>query len=141
MRESAKSKVVIDDLTPQTVEGMLEYIYTGQVDRSKADQLIAAADKYGLEELRNICEDAIQESLNIKNAVDMLFLASLYGLTKLKAEALSLITKNKEILKKSKTVDRLKNNPDMKDEVMKAVFDKNPVLVAELAMEGSALFK
>ena len=90
--------------------------------------------------LRNICENAIQERLNIKNAVDMLFLASLYGLTKLKAEALSLITKNKEILKQSKTVKRLKNNPDMKDEVMKAVFDKNPVLVAELAMEGSALF-
>ena len=141
MVESDQSKVVIDDFTPETVKGMLEYIYTGRVDHSQAGELIAAADKYDLEELKNIFEYDILESLSTVNVVDWLFLAPLFRLTKLKANALSLISKNEGILKQGNTVSKLKNNPGMKKEVMKAVYDENPLLVAKLAMEGSSLFK
>ena len=53
--------------------------------------VLAAADKYGLEGLKVICEDALSRNLSVENAAHTLILADLHNIQQLKNEALYFI--------------------------------------------------
>ena len=59
---------------------MLLYIYTGNTPNLNkvAGDLLAAADKYQLEQLKNICEERLCNSLEIGNSVGHLVLGDMY---------------------------------------------------------------
>ncbi|EGW04286.1 speckle-type POZ protein [Cricetulus griseus] len=59
MEERRKNCAEIHDLEPQVFKAMMDFIYTGKVTvfHSMADSIPAAADKYGLERLKVMCED------------------------------------------------------------------------------------
>ncbi|XP_037057830.1 speckle-type POZ protein-like [Peromyscus leucopus] len=94
MEESRKNRVEIPDLEPQVFKAMMGFIYTGKVPDldSMADALLAAADKYGLERLKVMCEDALCRDLSVENAAHTLFLADLHSSGQLKTQALDFIT-------------------------------------------------
>lgn len=58
MTEAATRRVEIEDLQPEVVHDMLVYIYTGNTNNLNriAGELLGAADKYQLEQLKTICE-------------------------------------------------------------------------------------
>uniref|UniRef100_A0A8C8W2N5 BTB domain-containing protein n=1 Tax=Peromyscus maniculatus bairdii TaxID=230844 RepID=A0A8C8W2N5_PERMB len=94
MEESRKNHTEIPDLEPQVFKAMMNFIYTGtepDLD-SMADALLAAADKYGLEHLKVMCEDALCRDLSVENAAHTLFLADLHSSGQLKTQALCFIT-------------------------------------------------
>ncbi|XP_076431435.1 speckle-type POZ protein-like [Peromyscus maniculatus bairdii] len=94
MEESRKNGIEIHDLEPQVFKTMMDFIYTGKAPDldSMAAAVMAAADKYGLERLKVMCEDALFRDLSVENAAHTLFLAHLHRARQLKTEALDFIT-------------------------------------------------
>ncbi|XP_040597055.1 speckle-type POZ protein-like [Mesocricetus auratus] len=86
MEESRTNRVEIHDLDPRGFKAMVGFIYTGKAPdlHNMADSVLAAADKYGLERLKFICEHALYKDLSVENAAHTLFLADLHSAGQLK---------------------------------------------------------
>ncbi|KAK2718166.1 hypothetical protein QYM36_005470 [Artemia franciscana] len=72
---------------------MLSFVYTGKatcLDRM-ADDLLAAADKYALDRLKVMCEEAISLNLSVENVAEVLILAYLHSAERLKAQSIDFI--------------------------------------------------
>ncbi|XP_055452613.1 speckle-type POZ protein-like [Psammomys obesus] len=94
MEEKQKNRVEIHDMKPEVFKEMMTFIYTGKVPNlyTMAAGVLAAADKYGLEHLKVLCEDALCRDLSVENVAHTLFLADLYSAEQLKMQALDFIT-------------------------------------------------
>ncbi|KAG5854793.1 hypothetical protein ANANG_G00041510 [Anguilla anguilla] len=93
MEESKKNRVEINDVEPEVFKEMMCFIYTGKAPNldKMADDLLAAADKYALERLKVMCEDALCTSLSVENAAEILILADLHSADQLKTQAVDFI--------------------------------------------------
>ncbi|CAO2599070.1 Speckle-type POZ protein [Lemmus lemmus] len=94
MEERRKNRIEIHDLEPEVFKAMVGFIYTGKEPdlHSMADAVLAAADKYGLEHLKVMCESALCSDLSVENAAHTLFLADLHSAVQLKIRAMDFIT-------------------------------------------------
>ncbi|KAH0511166.1 Speckle-type POZ protein [Microtus ochrogaster] len=92
--ERRNNCVEIHDLEPEVFKAMMDFIYTGKEPDldSMADTVLAAADMYGLEGLKILCERALCRNLSVENAAHTLFLADLHSTWQLKTQALDFIT-------------------------------------------------
>ncbi|CAM4605068.1 unnamed protein product [Leuciscus chuanchicus] len=95
MEESKKNRVDISDVEPEVFKEMMGFIYTGKAPNLEkmADSLLAAADKYALERLKVMCEEALCNSLSVENVADTLILADLHSAEQLKAQAIDFINR------------------------------------------------
>ncbi|XP_033616530.1 LOW QUALITY PROTEIN: speckle-type POZ protein-like, partial [Fukomys damarensis] len=93
MQESYKNRVEINDVQPEVFKEMLGFIYTGKAPNlhRMAQDLLAAADKYALERLKVMCEEALCSQLSVENAVEIFTLADLHSAHQLKTQALDFI--------------------------------------------------
>ncbi|KAG8330831.1 hypothetical protein J6590_054121 [Homalodisca vitripennis] len=93
MEERKHNRVAISDVDHEVLREMLRFIYTGKATNLEkmADDLLAAADKYALERLKVMCEEALCTSLSTENAADILILADLHSADQLKAQAIDFI--------------------------------------------------
>ncbi|XP_034395602.1 LOW QUALITY PROTEIN: speckle-type POZ protein [Cyclopterus lumpus] len=93
MEESKKNRVKINDVAPDVFKEVICFIYTGKAPNldKMADDLLAAADKYALERLKVMCEDAPCTSLSAENAAEVLVLADLHCAEQLKTQAVDFI--------------------------------------------------
>ncbi|CAO2644932.1 Speckle-type POZ protein [Lemmus lemmus] len=93
MEESKKNRVEINDVEPDVFKEMMCFIYTGKAPNldKMADDLLAAADKYALERLKVMCEDALCSNLSVENAAEILILADLHSADQLKTQAVDFI--------------------------------------------------
>jgi len=94
MEEKKKGRVEVKDVEADVMAEMLRFIYTGRtaasLDNNAAD-LLAAADKYALDRLKVMCEEALCNGLTVENVSDVLILADLHSAEQLKAQALEFI--------------------------------------------------
>jgi len=94
MEEKKNSRVEVKDVEPEVMAELLRFIYTGKtaanLDTMAAD-LLAAADKYALERLKVMCEEALCNGLTVENVCDVLILADLHSAEQLKAQAIEFI--------------------------------------------------
>ncbi|CAB0045128.1 unnamed protein product [Trichogramma brassicae] len=93
MEERKQNRADISDVEQDVFREMLRFIYTGKAPNLEkmADDLLAAADKYALDRLKVMCEEALCSSLAIDNAADILILADLHSADQLKAQAIDFI--------------------------------------------------
>jgi len=94
MEEKKSSRVEVKDCEPEVMAEMLRFIYTGRTQaclETMASDLLAAADKYALERLKVMCEEALCTGLTIDNVSDVLILADLHSAEQLKAQAIEFI--------------------------------------------------
>ena len=93
MKETATSHVRIDDMEPRprVFRAMLHFVYTDSLPNMDGDapavgqHLLVAADKYGMERLKLICEDRLCDYVNIGTvATTLLEVAEQYGFRGLK---------------------------------------------------------
>lgn len=93
MEERKLNKVDIMDVDHEVMYEMLRYIYTGKAPNlhKMADELLAAADKYALDRLKVMCEEALCTNLNIDNVSDIFVLADLHSAEQLKNHAIDFI--------------------------------------------------
>lgn len=77
MSEAENKEAVIDDIEGNVVLEVIRYIYTGNVKnlRLKAMDLLNAAEKYELFDLKQKCIDSLSLHLNVKNIFKSLILA------------------------------------------------------------------
>ncbi|CAO1432536.1 unnamed protein product [Diamesa tonsa] len=81
MKEAAEKKVEIIDVDPDVFEQLLTFIYSGEIADldDYAMDLFVAADKYGIKDLRNVCENHIFQNISNDNAMAVYKLATLYS--------------------------------------------------------------
>ncbi|XP_065204311.1 speckle-type POZ protein-like [Planococcus citri] len=96
MQENQKNHIMITDMEQEAFEEMLHYIYTGEMRRLDewAFELLPAADKYDLEELKKGCEGILITKLSAENVGKILVLADMHNAEELKASALRFIKVN-----------------------------------------------
>ena len=109
-KEHKENRAQISDCDPDTVEEMLQFIYTGEAPRLKemTHSLFVIADKYQLERLKKMCEQALWEKLDVQNAVDTLLLAITHDLVELKRSCIRFITTHVSKVMKTEGWENLK---------------------------------
>ena len=95
MLESNQNSVQIHDFPDEVVQGMLEFLYTGQTKTLKenAVDLLRIGDKYQLLDLKEICEKIIASNLSVENAAEILIVAHLHSPITLKPKVISFINR------------------------------------------------
>ena len=100
MKEKETKTVTIEDFKAEVVSEMLNFIYTGNISNHDttisgiAKELLAAAVKYQLDLLKEICEERLCSSLEVTNCVEYLVLGDMYQTFKLRKRAMEIAVEN-----------------------------------------------
>ena len=126
MKESESGKVTIEDIKPEIMTVMLHFIYTSRIAKKNitaefAIELLAAANKYQLEALKDICQDKIRSFLDAENAIEFLILGEMYQANKLKDAAMMEVVYNMPEIADTEEYQRLVNYPKLVMEIPKAM--------------------
>ena len=116
MKESITKEVEITDVQPKVFTALLGFLCGVMPEETKCEdwtELLVAADKYDLQELKDLCEASIIRCLSIDNIFEALFLADSYDCRKLRVRAQNDFKTHADILKKSGKWCMLKSNPDL----------------------------
>jgi len=108
--------VEIKDLDEEIVYEMLFYMYSGNVSdlEGKALNLLTAADKYDLLELKQMCEMSLCENLNAENVCEILIVSKLHNCSILQSNALKFMKVNgKQIMAQAGWMEKLQYHPDL----------------------------
>uniref|UniRef100_A0A8R7TSR4 BTB domain-containing protein n=1 Tax=Triticum urartu TaxID=4572 RepID=A0A8R7TSR4_TRIUA len=100
MKESAAESIKIYDVEPPIFEALLHFIYTDSLqddgdnkdETEKMQHLLVAADRYGLERLRIMCEDRLCDSIEVETVATMLVLAEQHHCGDLKKACIEFMT-------------------------------------------------
>ena len=88
MRESEESIISVQDISLPTFMKLLEFIYSDQLnDLESAEQAIdvlVAANKYGLDRLKRLCEKYLVQLIDLENVVELLYLSDMHQAMELK---------------------------------------------------------
>ncbi|XP_065214345.1 speckle-type POZ protein-like B [Planococcus citri] len=117
MKEANSNRVEITDIEPDVFRELLHYIYTGNVKNTEMAtfvDLLVVAEKYDLQSLKFLCEDALCKRLSNDNAANILIMADLHQSEKLKAAAISFIKSNSfAVMSTDRWKDVLENYSDL----------------------------
>ena len=79
-KEKLSNHVKIEDIQPEVFNELLRFIYTGRSTlaamRTMAAQLLVAADKYLLDQLKSECEFHLLRQMSADNCMELLLLVS-----------------------------------------------------------------
>jgi hypothetical protein len=129
MIESHVNKCVIQDVEFEVFEELLTFIYTGKSPKaySIADKLIAAAEKYEILDLKEICEDIVFNCITNQNAIQRLITADKYNAMKSIDKIIDFIVENLPLILKDSTIEWKKfivENPDLVLKIFEALGEK-----------------
>jgi speckle-type POZ protein len=87
------NRVEVKDMDSEVMAEMLRFLYTGKAANleNMAADLLAAADKYALDRLKVMCEEALCNNLTVDNVSEVLILADRHSAEQLKAQAIEFI--------------------------------------------------
>ncbi|GJN26395.1 hypothetical protein PR202_gb14322 [Eleusine coracana subsp. coracana] len=131
MKEKDTSCITIDDMDPAIFEALLYFIYTDSLpDDCNADNknvmmqhLLVAADRYGLDRLRLMCEEKLCESMDVQTVATILALAEQHHCTQLKDVCLEFIASH-GVLGVVMETDEFKHLSTSCPSIMKDILDK-----------------
>ncbi|XP_024313276.1 uncharacterized protein LOC100841692 [Brachypodium distachyon] len=110
MKEKLSQRVEIEDMEASVFRALLHFIYTDTVLPEELDQqldatgatmaqhLLAAADRYGLERLKLLCEVKLSGGITVDTAATTLALAEQHNCWQLKAKCMEFIVSTPAIL-------------------------------------------
>lgn len=96
MMETTAPCIEIHGVEPAAFEALLRFVYTDSwplagVDVAATVRLLSAADRYGLERLRLMCEEKLHEGIDVDNAADVLAMAELHHCSQLRDACVAFI--------------------------------------------------
>ncbi|XP_014233849.1 speckle-type POZ protein B-like [Trichogramma pretiosum] len=97
MLENKHQLVDMVDVTYEAAVEMLRYVYTDVIENLEVSitiDLLVAADKYQLEDMKNKCELILSSKVSPENAIDILQVADKYSMKNLKKKAVDFIRHN-----------------------------------------------
>ena len=129
MTEKRTKSVTIADISPDAIEKMLHYIYSGEVAQGdqpeQNGELLKAADKYELGMMKKVCEERLCNALELKNAIKNLILGEMFGATKLMMAAMELLASNmSSVIDTEEWESCIKDHPALVTEVMRVIVHK-----------------
>jgi speckle-type POZ protein len=107
---------------------MLRFVYTGKVpsfqSSGTACELLAAAEKYKIDELKEICEHQLIKILTIENALDHFLLADKHRAATLRKAAKEILVENiKKVLANHDWDQKLRDQPVLMAEIIMESWD------------------
>lgn len=127
-KDSLHNRVLIADMTVEVLEAMLRYIYTGKVPENMseiAEGLLAAGEKYQLEELKVVCGDILCRELSIESAAYLLVFAAVNSCKPLKYKAVEFIAAHAHAVMKSEGWHLLKQHPQLLAELCQVLVKRD----------------
>ncbi|XP_055840544.1 protein roadkill-like [Episyrphus balteatus] len=125
MKEQQSNRVVITDVDHVVLQELLHFIYTGRAPNisEMASSLLVAADKYALEQLKVLCEEALFSGLSIETAAETLVLADFYAAEQLKRNTIEFINSHaKEVIETNEWKNMVLSHPNLVAEAFEALF-------------------
>ena len=114
-----KDEFKVEDVSKETMENMLRFLYTGRV---KSDQinipLLEAANKYQIDNLKALCELELARALNDDRATNLAQVASSVGSKEFKRHVLGFVGKRWKRLKALDRTNLIKKNPELLSEIL-----------------------
>lgn len=99
-KEAQEGRVIIEDVRAEVIELLLCFLYTGKIDKTKTSgseeltvELLAAADKYQIDSLKEVCTELLAEKLTFQTMFNFLLVADLYNAPDLKSRVVDFIAK------------------------------------------------
>jgi BTB/POZ domain len=118
-KETKTGKIKIEDFSADVVEGMLEFMYTGEVkDEKLVMDLFAIASKYNVKNLKHITEIQIFRHLNKSNALEVFVMGHLHKSDFLKRRGFAVIQK---MFPEEDLQDSMIEKPDEVREIIEVV--------------------
>ena len=116
--EKQTKTVEIKDTKPEVFKQLLQYLYTGKATliekEGMAHDLLAVADMYGVDSLKEECAVILIKNLQVENAARTLVTAHLQSSPKLHQATLSFMSKHgKAICSRSDWMDVIKSYPEL----------------------------
>jgi len=127
--EPQASNIFILDVKASTFKVFLQWIYVESVDDldpSLALDLFQQANRFGVLELRGLCEDYLIKNINEENYAEIAKVAEVLGANSLRESVVDFIAKNTKILQKRSDFMNLSNNL-LKDAIMKLALSTNQI--------------
>ncbi|VDM50427.1 unnamed protein product [Toxocara canis] len=123
VQEAKEKKVIIKDTDVESVRMMLHYMYCGEVDlESNAEGVMVLAERYQMDELKQLCEEKLCTQVDRNNIAEMLYLADLFNCSFLKTAVVDVLRINKAYVMGTQSWQMLKeSNPKLMNEIMERV--------------------
>lgn len=120
LKEGEDKKAVIDDIDSRALKEFLRFLYCGRVCEieSIAVELMYAAEKYDIKDLKPLCTESLIKNISVKNAIETFILADLHHEEDLKAYSLDFILWNYQQLKDHESWENVSKA------LMKEILDK-----------------
>lgn len=124
MRESIDRKIVVHDTHPEVFQLFLEYLYRGcldsprQLTTEQLVELMQLGDRYEVDMLKQITEDALRDHLDEDSALFLLNLADQLNARNLRNSALEFVAINKDVVKSDGYSDLPE---DLQTEIMETI--------------------
>ena len=109
MRESRAREIELQDVRHPIFLALLEYLYTDHVEIAldMAMELFQAADQFGVERLKKMCEGKMLASINIENAASIFHAADLHHARSLREKCLNFILANFDAVTKTLSFEEM----------------------------------
>ncbi|XP_055384849.1 uncharacterized protein LOC129614321 [Condylostylus longicornis] len=103
MVESITNKIVITDTSPVIFRRLLLYLYGAPVDETvgaeQICELMLLADRYSIDDLKALCENALNSLIDENSVVCLLGIADRYLASGLRSKCLSFLSQNPRLTK------------------------------------------
>ena len=122
MMESQMSEISIEDVSHASFLALMEYLYTDDVEIhfENAMELFQAADQFGIERLKCLCETEMLCSITYENAASVLHAADTYSAVHLREKAFSFVLENFDKVSKTEAFEEMgRTNMELVFEVLR----------------------
>lgn len=122
MRESQQKTITLNNVSHRVLLALLEYLYTDEVEITLdiAMELFVAADQYGVERLKKLCERKILLSINIDSAATILQAANMHIAHGLRQSCMDFILRNFDAVSKTPAFEEMgRSNVELVFEILK----------------------
>ena len=112
MSETIQNRVELSDVSGVVLEAIIAYLYTDELITSLSSTaelmaLFTAADRYGLERLKRICEQSILSTISIENACDILQSSDMVNAATLRKRAIEYVVRSYDAVVKTPGFEEL----------------------------------
>merc|ERR1712014_494266 len=122
MREAQQNTITINNVSHRVFLVLLEYLYTDEVEISLdiAMDLFVAADQFGVERLKRLCEKKILISINIDSVATILQAANVHVAEGLRQSCMEFILRNFDAVSKTAAFEEMgRSNVELVFEILK----------------------
>ncbi|CAD6186162.1 unnamed protein product [Caenorhabditis auriculariae] len=118
--EGVLGMVEINDMEYKTAMEMMRFIYRGTIsdDKDLYKKLMAAGDKYELEDLKQYCERRLARTISIGNVSEMAAFADLHCAGHLRRAVVKYIANNMQLVAENQTFYEIVSNKELVKDVL-----------------------